>query len=207
MPCAAGSGVAEAPGREHCRPTVERGLNEHELGASIEYGIEHPAVRSEAFQPVTHSGRHVPVEPLNRLTDPDVIHLINEQQPNWLQKGDFFPVPCCLPTCRAITHLLVDGDPGNHTAYSSDVVALLRGTPTVLAEQHSPDPAPRRHPGPGRERSSARRGPTVAAPPHCSSPTPRRGGSDLRNRPRPRPSTSQPRHYVAAGQGHLTKPY
>ncbi len=94
---------------------VERGLNEHEVGAIIEYGIDHPAVRSVAFQPVTHSGRHVEFDPLNRLTNPDVIRLINEQRPNWFQKGDFFPVPCCFPTCRSITYLLIDGEPGNRT--------------------------------------------------------------------------------------------
>ncbi|MFR9798049.1 hypothetical protein ACL02U_19420 [Streptomyces sp. MS06] len=48
---------------------VERGLNEHELGAITEYGIDHPAVRSVAFQPVTHSGRHVEFDPLNRLAN------------------------------------------------------------------------------------------------------------------------------------------
>ncbi|WP_274560803.1 radical SAM protein [Streptomyces spiramyceticus] len=92
---------------------VERGLNEHELGAIIEYGIDHPAVRSVAFQPVTHSGRHVEFDPLNRLTNPDVIKLINAQRPDWFQKGDFFPVPCCFPTCRSVTYLLVDGEPGS----------------------------------------------------------------------------------------------
>ncbi|MGI5346756.1 radical SAM protein [Streptomyces sp. CA-250714] len=94
---------------------VERDLNEHELGAIIEFGVDHPAVRSVAFQPVTHSGRHVPFDPLNRLTNPDVIKLINEQLPGWFQKGDFFPVPCCFPTCRSVTYLLVDGEPGNRT--------------------------------------------------------------------------------------------
>ncbi|MGH3159782.1 MAG: radical SAM protein [Streptosporangiaceae bacterium] len=94
---------------------VERGLNTHELGAIIEFGIDHPAVRSVAFQPVTHSGRHVEFDPLNRLTNPDVIKLINQQRPQWFRKGDFFPVPCCFPTCRSITYLLVDGDPGNRT--------------------------------------------------------------------------------------------
>ncbi|SFD77150.1 radical SAM protein [Streptomyces aidingensis] len=94
---------------------VERGLNEHELGAIIEFGVDHPAVRSVAFQPVTHSGRHVPFDPLNRLTNPDVIALINEQLPHWFTKGDFFPVPCCFPTCRSVTYLLVDGEPGNRS--------------------------------------------------------------------------------------------
>jgi tetraether lipid synthase len=91
---------------------VERGLNEHELGAVIEYGLAHPAVRSVSFQPVTHSGRHVPFDPLNRLTNSDIIHLIAQQRPEWFRPSDFFPVPCCFPACRSITYLLCEGTPG-----------------------------------------------------------------------------------------------
>ena len=91
---------------------VERGLNEHELGAVVEFGLAHPAVRSVSFQPVTHSGRHVPFDPLNRLTNSDIIHLIAQQRPDWFRPSDFFPVPCCFPTCRSITYLLCEGTPG-----------------------------------------------------------------------------------------------
>ncbi|WP_236728296.1 radical SAM protein [Mycobacterium tuberculosis] len=38
---------------------VERGLNEHELGAVIRHGMAQPGVQSVVFQPVTHAGRHV----------------------------------------------------------------------------------------------------------------------------------------------------
>jgi uncharacterized radical SAM superfamily Fe-S cluster-containing enzyme len=55
---------------------IERGLNEHEVGDIVWFGIDHPAVRSVAFQPVTHSGRHVEFDPLTRLTNSDVIELI-----------------------------------------------------------------------------------------------------------------------------------
>jgi hypothetical protein len=91
---------------------VERGLNDHELGAIIEYGLAHPAVRSVSFQPVTHSGRHVEFDPLTRLTNSDIIHAIAAQRPDWFQASDFFPVPCCFPTCRSITYLLTEGAPG-----------------------------------------------------------------------------------------------
>jgi hypothetical protein len=91
---------------------VERGLNEHELCAVIEHGLAHPAVRSVSFQPVTHSGRHVPFDPLTRLTNSDIIHLIAQQRPDWFRPSDFFPVPCCFPTCRSITYLLTEGTPG-----------------------------------------------------------------------------------------------
>ncbi|HEV2089007.1 MAG TPA: radical SAM protein [Cryptosporangiaceae bacterium] len=93
---------------------VERGMNEDELGEIIRYGIEHPAVRTIAFQPVTHSGRHIEFDPLTRLTNSDIIHLIAAQLPEWFRASDFFPVPCCFPTCRSITYLLVD-DSGPET--------------------------------------------------------------------------------------------
>jgi len=91
-------------------PAIERGLNDDELGAIVRFGIEHPAVRSVAFQPVTHSGRHVPFDPMNRITNSDVIHGLCRQLPEWLRPSDFFPVPCCFPTCRSITYLLLAGD-------------------------------------------------------------------------------------------------
>jgi uncharacterized radical SAM superfamily Fe-S cluster-containing enzyme len=87
---------------------VQAGVNEHELGAVVRHGIAHPAVRGVVFQPVTHAGRHTPFDPRTRLTNADVIHGLVAQCPDWFQPGDFFPVPCCFPTCRSITYLLAD---------------------------------------------------------------------------------------------------
>jgi hypothetical protein len=89
---------------------VERDVNEDELGAVVRFGIGHPAVRSVVFQPVTHSGRHNTFDPLTRLTNADIVHGLVAQCPEWLRLSDFFPVPCCFPTCRSITYLLVDGE-------------------------------------------------------------------------------------------------
>ncbi|MDI3313362.1 MAG: radical SAM protein [Mycobacterium sp.] len=89
---------------------VERGLNEHELGPIIRHGMAHPAVQSVVFQPVTHAGRHLRFDPLTRLTNSDIIHAIAAQLPDWFRAGDFFPVPCCFPSCRSITYLLTDGE-------------------------------------------------------------------------------------------------
>ncbi|WP_327372921.1 radical SAM protein [Streptomyces sp. NBC_01216] len=122
---------------------VERGLNEHELGAIIEYGIEHPAVRSVAFQPVTHSGRHVAFDPLDRLTNPDVIRLINAQRPEWFRDGDFFPVPCCFPTCRSVTYLLVDGEPGDRTVLPIPRLLDIEDHLDYVTNRVLPDPGVR----------------------------------------------------------------
>ena len=89
---------------------VERGINHHEVGEIVRFGVSHPAVMSVAFQPVTHSGRHPVFDPLERLTNADVIKLLAEQLPEWFRVSDFVPVPCCFPTCRSMSYALVDGD-------------------------------------------------------------------------------------------------
>ena len=89
---------------------IERGVNEHEIGAVVKFGLEHPAVRGVMFQPVTHSGRHIPFDPMNRMTIPDVLEGIVAQSEGRLVKSDFVPVPCCFPNCQMNTYLYVDGD-------------------------------------------------------------------------------------------------
>jgi tetraether lipid synthase len=97
---------------------IERGINEHELGAIVRFGIEHPAVTGVFFQPVTHSGRfHPDSDPLRKLTNSDVIAALAGQLPEWFREDDFVPVPCCSPSCRSATFALYDGD---------DVVPLPR---------------------------------------------------------------------------------
>jgi uncharacterized radical SAM superfamily Fe-S cluster-containing enzyme len=97
---------------------VERGVNEHEVGAIVNFGIEHPAVTGVFFQPVTHSGRFLAEShPLGKLTNSDVIRAIADQLPMWFRDDDFVPVPCCSPSCRSATFALYDG---------SDVVPLTR---------------------------------------------------------------------------------
>jgi uncharacterized radical SAM superfamily Fe-S cluster-containing enzyme len=89
---------------------IERGVNEHEVGEIVRFGVSHPAVSSVAFQPVTHSGRHRVFDPLERLTNADVIKACARQLPEWYRVEDFVPVPCCFPTCRSMSYALVDGD-------------------------------------------------------------------------------------------------
>jgi uncharacterized radical SAM superfamily Fe-S cluster-containing enzyme len=90
---------------------VERGVNEAEVGEIVRFGIEHPAVTGVFFQPVTHSGRFRPAsDPLDKLTNPDVIDALCAQLPEWFRTDDFVPVPCCSPTCRSATFALYDGE-------------------------------------------------------------------------------------------------
>src|ERR671922_3075513 len=89
---------------------IERGINEHELGAIVRFGVEHPAVNGVFFQPVTHTGRHPAFDPLDRLTNVEVIRGLCEQLFDWFRQDDFVAVPCCSPTCRSATYALYDGE-------------------------------------------------------------------------------------------------
>jgi uncharacterized radical SAM superfamily Fe-S cluster-containing enzyme len=107
---------------------VERGINEHEVGAIVRFGIEHPAVTGVFFQPVTHSGRFLAdSDPLDKLTNSDVIEAVAGQLPEWFRAGDFVPVPCCSPSCRSATFALYDGE---------DVVPLTRLVDVELYLDH-----------------------------------------------------------------------
>jgi 7,8-dihydro-6-hydroxymethylpterin dimethyltransferase len=106
---------------------VEAGVNTHELGPVVRHGIAHPAVRGVVFQPVTHAGRHETFDPMQRLTNAEIIGGLVEQCPDWFRRDDFFPVPCCSPTCRSITYLLAD---------DSDVVPIPRLLPMDLYLDH-----------------------------------------------------------------------
>ena len=97
---------------------VERGINEQEIGAIVRFGVEHPAVTGVFLQPVTHAGRfRADTDPLQKLTNSDVIAAIATQLPEWFRADDFVPVPCCSPSCRSATFALYDG---------SDLVPLPR---------------------------------------------------------------------------------
>lgn len=89
-------------------PAIERGVNEHEVGRIVEFGLNHPAVRGINFQPAFHSGRFGSHDPMQRMTIPDVLDLIEEQSEGQFLESDFVPIPCCFPTCNSVTYAYVD---------------------------------------------------------------------------------------------------
>lgn len=89
-------------------PAIEKGVNHHEIGDIVRFGIQHPAVRGIAFQPVTHTGRYTAFDPMDRETVADVIHGIAQQTDGMFLESDFVPVPCCHPTCRSATYAYVE---------------------------------------------------------------------------------------------------
>ncbi|MFQ5924465.1 MAG: radical SAM protein [Dehalococcoidia bacterium] len=90
--------------------TIVKGVNDHEIGAITELGVEHPAVRGVCFQPAAYVGRHLPFLPLERTTLPDVIRAVEEQTQGIFLTEDFIPVPCPYPTCSATTYAYIKGE-------------------------------------------------------------------------------------------------
>jgi 7,8-dihydro-6-hydroxymethylpterin dimethyltransferase len=91
-------------------PAVERGVNDHEVGALVRFALAHPAVRGINFQPAHHAGRHAEHDPMARVTIPDVLGWMEAQTDGLFLKSDFVPVPCCFPTCNSVTYAYVEGD-------------------------------------------------------------------------------------------------
>ena len=91
-------------------PAVDRAVNLHEVGAIVNFGLKHPAVRGINFQPAFQSGRHGESDPMQRLTIPDILKALEEQMDGTLLVSDFVPVPCCFPTCNSVTYVINDGE-------------------------------------------------------------------------------------------------
>jgi uncharacterized radical SAM superfamily Fe-S cluster-containing enzyme len=96
--------LAEADLRVVLVPAIEHQVNEHEVGRIVEFAIRHPAVFGISFQSAFHAQRHLPVNPLNRITAPQIIKAIEDQTKGLLRSDDFVPIPCCAPTCGVATY-------------------------------------------------------------------------------------------------------
>jgi len=74
--------------------TVKRGLNDHELGRIIEFGLSQPCVRGVTFQPIQEAGRlEGYAHQEHRLTLTEVRRNILEQSDHFAPE-DILPVPC-----------------------------------------------------------------------------------------------------------------
>ncbi|CAG0972818.1 Sporulation killing factor maturation protein SkfB [Anaerolineae bacterium] len=102
--------LAQADVRVVLVAAIERGVNDHEIGRIVEFGLKHPAVFGVNFQPAFRAQRHIAADPLQRMTIPDVLRNLETQTKGLFKFDDFTPVPCCMPTCNFVTYALLDGD-------------------------------------------------------------------------------------------------
>ncbi len=88
-------------------PTVIKGVNDHEIGAIIDFAIKNiDIVRGVNFQPVSFVGSMpAKLREKMRITIPDVIHAIEEQTSGKIPINAFYPVPTVVPVSRFVEAL------------------------------------------------------------------------------------------------------
>ncbi len=127
--------------------TLQGGVNEHEIGAIVKFGLERPWITGISFQPATYSGRHVlPSDLERRVTFPDVVRAIAQQTDGLFREDDFMPLPCAHPNCHSLTYAYRCGgtvipltrfiDARNHLDILANGITFTRARTRQLIEQY-----------------------------------------------------------------------
>jgi len=86
-------------------PTLVKGVNDHQVGAIIQYAVDNlDVIKFLVFQPVSFSGR-IDREKLKemRITTSDIMRLSEEQTGGMVGKKDYFTLPMNQTMARIIT--------------------------------------------------------------------------------------------------------
>lgn len=90
--------------------TVQKGLNDDEIGKMIDYGLRQPCVRGITFQPTQVAGRLEDFDPaLDKYTMTEIRTAILEQSPVF-NENDLIPVPCNPDALVMAYALKVEGE-------------------------------------------------------------------------------------------------
>lgn len=114
--------------------TVQKGMNDDEMGAVIDYALRQRCVRGVTFQPVQIAGRFEHDPALNRLTLTEVREGILQQSPLF-RPNDLIPVPC-NPDALAMAYALkLNGQVFPLTRYIDPAHLLDNSRNTIVYEQ------------------------------------------------------------------------
>jgi hypothetical protein len=127
--------------------TLQGGVNEHEIGAIVQFALERPWITGVSFQPATYSGRHVlPGDLERRVTFPDVVRGVAEQTGGLFREDDFMPLPCAHPNCHSLTYAYRSGgavvplsriiDARNHLDLLANGITFTRSGTRQLIERY-----------------------------------------------------------------------
>lgn len=112
--------------------TVQRGVNDDQLGRIVEFAMRAPAVRGISFQPLAYFGRLDGADPGGRITLTGVLRRIEEQMAGMLKVSDFVPLPCNVERV-AFTIMLRQGGGFVPITRKADVRKYLGALPNTLA--------------------------------------------------------------------------
>jgi 7,8-dihydro-6-hydroxymethylpterin dimethyltransferase len=117
--------------------TVKKGLNDHEIGKIIDYGLQQRCVRGVTFQPIQAAGRLQDFDPKrDRYTLTEVRRSILTQTHHF-KPEDILPVPC-HPDCLAMGYALKIKDQVIPLTGLVDPTTFLKVVPnSMLYEQNA----------------------------------------------------------------------
>ncbi|MBT9330367.1 radical SAM protein [Paracidobacterium acidisoli] len=115
--------------------TVERGVNDDEMGSIIDFALQQSCVRGVTFQPVQRAGRLQGYDPaVHRLTLSEVRRRILEQT-SAFRPEDLIPVPCHPDTLAMAYALKLGGKVVPLTGMVDPDVLINGGRNTILFEK------------------------------------------------------------------------
>ncbi len=92
-------------------PTIERGINDDEIGELYRFALSMDNINGLNFQPVMSAGRYEHgYSGENRMTLTDVIRALQDQTDGELRLDDFVGLPCSHPDCCALTYGFLDAE-------------------------------------------------------------------------------------------------
>ena len=115
--------------------TVERGVNDEEMGAIVEFALQQPCVRGVTFQPVQQAGRLQGYDPaVHRLTLSEVRRRILEQT-SVFRPEDLIPVPCHPDSLAMAYAMKLEGKVVPLTGMIEPDVLINGGRNTIIYER------------------------------------------------------------------------
>ena len=117
--------------------TLKKGLNDQEIGRTIEYALQQPCVRGVTFQPIQDAGRLEHFNPAtDRLTLTEVRRKILEQS-NVFRSEDVIPVPCHPDSLAMAYALKLNGKVTPLTSMIPAEILINAAKNTILYEQEA----------------------------------------------------------------------
>ena len=117
--------------------TLKKGLNDQEMGSTIDFALEQPCVRGVTFQPIQAAGRLDEFDPArDRLTLGEARQNILSQS-SLFTPADILPVPC-HPDCLAMAYALKLGGKTIPLTGMIDPAVLLQGEGNTIVYEHDP---------------------------------------------------------------------
>ena len=115
--------------------TVERGVNDEEMGTVIDFALQQPCVRGVTFQPVQQAGRLQGYDPaVHRLTLSEVRRRILEQS-SVFKPEDLIPVPCHPDSLAMAYAMKLEGKVVPLTGMIEPDVLINGGRNTIIYER------------------------------------------------------------------------